>query len=117
MPEENKGQIVTAEDGENSGNNLEFGGNTKSETKLKNEMVNRGWTEKEVSDLVDSPYAKRDSVNKANGNSATVYYNKDGSYVVVDNGTHEVIQVSGNRTDPTQWIPDSSIIDPYIPGE
>ena len=56
----------------------------------------------------------RKSTNKANGNSATTYYNVDGSYMVVDDGTGEVIQVS-DRTDPTDWIPDNVIQAPYRP--
>jgi len=34
---------------------------------------------------------------------ATAYFNKDGSYVVLNNNTHDVVQVS-NRNDP-DWIP------------
>ncbi len=49
----------------------------------------------------------------SNGNLATAYFNQDGSYVVVDNITHEVIQVS-NRFDP-KWIPDNTIVNPYEP--
>jgi hypothetical protein len=49
----------------------------------------------------------------ANGNSATAYFNKDGSYIVRDDVTGDVIQVS-NRND-ANWIPDATINDPYVP--
>ena len=42
----------------------------------------------------------------------TAFYNKNGTYVVVDDVTGEVIQVSDKRIDPSEWIPDSEIIDP-----
>ena len=54
------------------------------------------------------------SVNKATGNSATVYYTKQGSYVIVDDVTKAIVQVSDN-INPSTWAPDMSIIDPYIP--
>jgi len=92
---------------------LEFGGKTKSKTKLENEMGKRGWTEEDVKDTVDEPHTTRDSENKANGDSATAYYNEDGTYVVVDDVTNEVIQVS-NKNDPN-WAPDSAIQNPYSP--
>lgn len=67
-----------------------------------------------VEDTVRNPYTTRVSTNKATGNSATVYYNKSGSYVVIDDVTKEVVQISDN-INPSTWIPDPSIIDPYKP--
>lgn len=54
------------------------------------------------------------SVNKATGNSTTVFYTQQGSYVIVDDITNEIVQISDN-IDPSTWAPDSGIIDPYIP--
>ena len=48
-----------------------------------------------------------------NGNSATAYYTEDGDYVVVDDVTNEVIQISA--IGDSNWIPDSAIEDPYSP--
>lgn len=112
IPEENGVQIYTSE---NTSENIIFGGVVKDSGKLQREMERRGWTEDEIKDLVDNPYTTRESTVKANGDSATVYYNEDGSYVVVDDITHEVIQVSGDRDNPSLWQPDNTIVDPYTP--
>jgi hypothetical protein len=92
---------------------LKYGSNAKSTEKLSRQMDNRGWTKESVQDTVDNSYTTRKSTSKPTGNSATVYYNKDGSYVVVDDVTGEIVQVS-DANDPT-WIPDDTIVDPYIP--
>jgi len=52
-------------------------------------------------------------MNRATGNPATAYFNKDGSYVVVDNRTNAVVQVSDRFNQ--HWHPDPNIINPYIP--
>lgn len=77
-------------------------------------MTQRGWTESTVRDTVSNPYTTRVSTNKATGNSATVYYNEAGGYVIIDDITKAVVQVSDN-INPSTWIPDPSIINPYKP--
>lgn len=94
-------------------NSIKFGSNAKSAEKLANQMQKRGWDESLVRQTVDSPYTTRVSKNLATGNSSTVYYMKDGSYVIVDDITNEVVQIS-DRFD-TNWIPDVNIINPYKP--
>lgn len=78
-----------------------------------NQVSQRGWTRKSVHDTVNNPFTTRSATNKATGGEATAFYTKDGAYVVRDNKTGELLQVS-NRND-TKWTPDSSIIDPYFP--
>lgn len=90
-----------------------YGSDAKSESKLYRQMQKRGWTKELVQSTVDNPYTTRKSTNKATGNTATVYYNEDGSHVILDDVSNEVIQVS-DRGD-LNWAPDGSIIDPYIP--
>lgn len=102
----------TASDGRSS--KLVFGSSTKSAQKLSRQMSSRGWTEDLIRDTVDSPFTTRDSINKATGNSATVFYTKQGSYVIVDNVTNEIVQISDN-IDPSNWIPDNGIKNPYKP--
>lgn len=63
---------------------------------------------------VDNPYTLRTSINRATGNPSTVYYTKQGSYVIVDDVTKAVVQV-GDNINPSTWVPDASIVDPYIP--
>jgi len=107
---------ISSTEGNKSKDNFElkFGGDTKKSTKLSNEMIKRGWSEENVRDTVYDPFTIRQSTNKANGHSATAYYNQDGSYVVIDDITNEVIQVS-DRFNINEWIPDSEIQDPYFP--
>jgi RHS repeat-associated protein len=99
---------------EGAGNSIEFGSDTKSTQKLSNQMTQRGWTERTVRNTVSNPYTTRMSTNKATGNPATVYYNKSGGYVIIDDITKTVVQISDNIS-PSTWIPDSSIINPYKP--
>lgn len=80
--------------------------------KINRQLAKRGWTLEKIKQTLDRPFTTRTSKNKANGNEATVYYNKDGSYVVIDNVTKKIIQIS-DRTKP--WAPDKTIINPYIP--
>ena len=95
-------------------NELVFGSSTKSTQKLSNQMSSRGWTEDIVRDTVDNPFTTRNSINKATGNSTTVFYTEQGSYVIVDDITNEIVQVSDNIY-PLEWILDDSIEDPYKP--
>ena len=96
------------------GSKVQFGSDTKSAQKLNNQMIQRGWTEGTVRSTVDAPYTTRASINMATGNPATVYYNQQGGYVIVDDVTNAVVQVSDN-INPSTWIPDPNIVNPYIP--
>ena len=79
-----------------------------------NQMNSRGWTEDLIRNTVDNPYTIRTSVNKATGNAATVFYTQQSSYVIVDDVTKAIVQISDN-INPSTWAPDLSIVDPYIP--
>jgi len=77
-------------------------------------MSNRGWNETSVKNTIDSPYTTRRSTNLATGNSATVYYQQNGSHVIVDDVTNDIVQVS-DALNPSEWISDSNIVNPYNP--
>jgi hypothetical protein len=96
-----------------SSKDLNFGSTAKPAQKLNNQMRKRGWDENSVKNVYDSPYTTRQATNRATGNPATAYFTKEGAYVVVDDVTNEIVQVS-NKLNPN-WKPDSSIIDPYLP--
>ena len=81
--------------------------------KIAGQLNNRGWTSTLIQDIVDNAYTTRRSHFKGTGNQATAYYHVNGSYVVVDDVTNEVVQIS--KWDFPEWIPDASIINPYIP--
>src|SRR5690606_14125171 len=81
--------------------------------KITKQMAGRGWTKELIHNTVNNPFTTRAATNRATGNAATAYFQKNGSYIVKDNVTNQVIQIS-NRLDP-KWIPDATIINPYIP--
>ncbi len=76
-------------------------------------MGPRGWTDAMVNDVITKPQATSPAVNKATQGAATAYFRQDGAYVVRDNATGEIIQVSeiGNPN----WVPDNTIQNPYKP--
>lgn len=96
------------------GDNILFGSSAKPTQKLMNQMSQRGWTEREIRKTVSKPYTTRISKNLATGNSATAYYNQRGAYVIVDDITKAIVQISDN-INPSTWIPDSNIMNPYKP--
>ncbi|MCL2081632.1 MAG: hypothetical protein FWH04_00100 [Oscillospiraceae bacterium] len=83
------------------------------DTKISRQISKRGWSTRMIDDVVNNPHTTRSAVNKSTGGSATAYYNQAGDYVVRDNATGNIIQISefGNKG----WKPDSSIIDPFTP--
>ena len=81
--------------------------------KITRQMASRGWTKQSINSTVNNPHATRLATNRATGNPATAFYTKKGAYVVRDNITGEIIQIS-NRFD-LKWIPDATIINPFIP--
>ena len=62
--------------------------------KIVRQMVTRGWTKQEILDTVNAGKAFP-VINKATGGAATEYVSVGGKFVVVDNATRQVIQVSG----------------------
>ena len=89
-----------------------YGSSAKSSAKISSQMTTRGWPHASIKEAVNNPFTTRVSKNMATGNPATVYYLKDGSYVILDDYTREIIQLS-NRLD--DFIPDKNIINPYRP--
>jgi len=85
--------------------------------KIVNDFHARGWNEDLIRNTVKNPHATRIAANKAiPGNSVTIFYRVDGSYVAVDDITQEVIQITDNaKVLSGTWFPDSSIINPYKP--
>ena len=109
--EENKDTPKAIYNGEEK--EIKYGSSVKSESKLNNQMKKRGWTKELIQETIDNSYTTRESTNLATGNKATVYYNQDGSYVIIDNITKEIVQIS-DKFD-LDWIPDPNIINPYRP--
>jgi hypothetical protein len=81
--------------------------------KTESYVAKRGWTWDSMNEVVGNSYTTREALNKAYDNAATAYYNQVGDYVVLDNVTGELVQLS--KFGDTGWIPDSTIINPYKP--
>lgn len=81
--------------------------------KIVKQLDKRGWTEAEVKEVLRNPFTAGQSSTRS-GEPVTVFYRRDGSYVVINNREQTVIQLS-NRRDPN-FIPDRRIINPYRPG-
>ena len=77
------------------------------EKKIMKQLSKRGWNEQNVTDLVNNPHRTvkvRDNRWKNDGtgrrdDSATVFIDKNGSYVVRNDVDGSIVQVS-NRNDP-----------------
>jgi RHS repeat-associated protein len=73
----------------------------------------RGWTEASINALINAPSRIGTSVNRVNGNAATAYFDDAGAYIVRDDITGNLVQMS-NRFDP-EWIVDSAIVNIRVP--
>ncbi len=78
-----------------------------------NQLTSRGWDQSSIDDIVNNPVHTSTATNRTTGNEATAYFDASGSYIVRDNVTGDLVQMS-NRNDPN-WIPDATIVDPYVP--
>ncbi|MDD2401322.1 MAG: colicin E5-related ribonuclease, partial [Clostridia bacterium] len=83
--------------------------------KIQGQMTKRGWTKKSITKTIEKPFTTREALNKATGNKATAYYTSDGYYVVKDNITGDVVQIS--KVGDANWVPDSTIVNPYNPNK
>jgi hypothetical protein len=89
------------------------------EPKLQSQMRTRGWTQSDINNVLDKPVKilqTRDMrhnplINGKNNQPATVYYATDGHYVVRNDITGEIIQVS--KRGDNNWIdPFGKLIQP-----
>ena len=76
-------------------------------SKIAGQMAGRGWTEEAIEAVMNNPSQVGTAINRATGNAATAFFDEGGAYVVKDNVTNEIIQIS-NKND-LNWIMDSSI--------
>lgn len=81
-----------------------FSGAFKISTKISKQMARRGWTEGLIKETILKNVGRK-AVNRATGNAATAYFTSSGAYVVIDNITKEIVQIS-NRYDP-YWVIDA----------
>lgn len=76
-------------------------------------MQEAGWSEGGSTTIKSSDLVFGSST-KSTGNVVTVFYTQQGSYVIVEDVTKAIVQISDNINQST-LVPDLSIVDPYIP--
>jgi len=83
--------------------NIKFG------RKIEKQMLKRGWTKKLISDTITNPYrviSVKDTRYLADGkrinDPATAYMNRDNSYLICNDKTGDIVQIS-DRNNPN-WI-------------
>ncbi|MGI8690094.1 MAG: colicin E5-related ribonuclease [Thermomicrobiales bacterium] len=70
--------------------------------KIAEQMADRGWTGDDINNVANNPVDQHPAINKTSNDPATAYYGSDGHYIVVNDNTGEVIQIS-NRNKPDWW--------------
>lgn len=108
----NSGDVVEGAGSKVTSNDIQFSDKL-SNAQWQKQINSRGWSNDSIANTINEPYTTRVATNRATGNSATTFYNQNGSYIIRDNVTGKVIQVS-DVANPN-WAPDPSIIDPYLP--
>lgn len=78
--------------------------------KIEKQLGKRGWDKTSVESTVNKPARTQEAQDTRNlpdgskmNDSATVYFDKEGNYVVVNDKTGDIVQVS-NKNDPN-WQP------------
>jgi hypothetical protein len=67
------------------------------------QAANRGWSNTDIANTINNPaHVRTGAINKANDNPATVYYRSDGHYVVRDDITGVIVQISDTKR--AEWI-------------
>ncbi|MBE8614719.1 hypothetical protein CYG68_20490 [Morganella morganii] len=88
----------------------------KFDEKIKDQMSDRGWTEQDIRDTVakgpkgksfDKRSPKKTPPDHLGRNDTATVYGKPGEYVVVNDRTGEVVQVSDKKI--KGWVDDSRI--------
>ena len=95
-----------------TGNDIQFS-NKLTSSQWQRQISSRGWNNDSIANTINNPFTTRAATNRTTGNAATAFYNKNGSYVIRDNVTGKVVQVSNMNA--SNWAPDPSIINPFLP--
>jgi len=73
------------------------------------QMTERLWTRWDIANIIKNPKKIGKSINEYNGtsNTATVFYNSNYEYIIVDDITWKVFHISDKNN--LSWIPDDRI--------
>lgn len=84
---------------------------TKTGTKIKRQLEKRGWDKDSIDEIISKPSRtvktkdrRYNSDVTRRDDPATAYFDKDGNYVVRNNKTGDIVQIS-DKTDPEWKIP------------
>lgn len=83
----------------------------------------RGWSDESIDLVINRPYTIRSAIDGPNnGRPSTAYFRRDGHYIVLNNESRHIVQLSdttrpiGRLDQRQQWATESNFItDPYIP--
>ncbi len=74
------------------------------------QSATRGWTDQDIQNVLDNPADTAPTLDRTSGNSdgdpATNYYREDGHYVVRNNRTGKIVQVSDQRV--PDWVDETT---------
>ena len=65
------------------------------------------WSKEQIVNVINNPSQMGTSINRYTGNECLVYFNEKGGYVVVDNVTGKIVQIS--QYDMSDFIIDKDI--------
>lgn len=81
--------------------------------KIRKQMERRGWSDERIKNTIREPSQTGETVDQRTvggekrNEPATAYFREDGSYLVRNDRTKEIVQLS-DRNDPN-WVPDDRI--------
>ena len=83
--------------------------------KIQGQMNKRGWTETDIPGTFAHPRQTARTIDRTGrtdgtGEPATAYFDKDGNYVVVNDRTGKIVQVS-DKKDPNWQVPKEFVFD------
>lgn len=83
--------------------------------KIARQMTKRGWTEEKIKDVIENPARTQQGTDRTrNDEPATLYFDKNGAYVAVNDKTGDVVQVS-DANDPDWKVPPEGASQPQEP--
>ncbi|NDK08446.1 S8 family serine peptidase [Candidatus Gracilibacteria bacterium] len=86
-------------------------GKLKYSSKILGQMEERKWTKNDIENVVKKPYKKGKSIDNFDGRNdpATAYFISDNQYIVVNNRTGDIVQISDKNY--LDWKVDARIYD------
>ncbi len=78
-----------------------------SDYQWEKQLSERNWSKEQIVNVINNPSQMGTSINRYTGNECLVYFNEKGGYVVVDNVTGKIVQIS--QYDMSDFIIDKDI--------